>query len=570
MPSFSRQNLTYYVGNQSVDVASRKCKQKWLDDILTFLGVVFVLIFTTIFISVSDGLAIRYNDDFIFEWTIEWITLSLKTICYLTCGLTTGFLIASVNHPSIFHKQSIKTSVFLVFLFVIIYVVIVIPMTFGYHKQQSDIRKYLIFDDNSWMCQYWINCEYITWLNIMLYVGFLSIMPLLFYGLHIILNHLLDRYQSPSRDSIEQVLNVPLVKLEYDARNMSISDVSDACASAVGSVRSVDFGPNADCWLCLPYLLIYSAFIVLYAIEQNLNSDIFSEHHSIAFTQFLFVMMVCKWVLKQFGTLCDNLKSMQYEIRGNMNNNNHNNNNNDNPLKLISIEYIMEWKLSMFYWAWVRYFFSYYSPSTEEFIILLFYHFVSELIETNVKFTDFYFKWRTKMVDYLKNKFKPQLTMHKKTTRTKRGMNQKDFSVIGWYIQVYTHNFDFVSKTEALKDSHINIWRRRLSMDITARFAASIVTSVAMIVLFVVAGQRWWNQSFGHNSYEKGLEYLGIFASLEVIHYIITIILAHRIYSVSILKVFRDFINHLARNLHAAFVFYVVCCLSIIVAIAFD
>lgn len=180
----------------------------------------------------------------------------------------------------------------------------------------------------------------------------------------------------------------------------------------------------------------------------------------------------------------------------------------------------MEWFFSCIYWNWIRTFYIFMPLNIYSFIMILSVHFVMEIIETNIKFTNFYFD---------------------KTNKRTESWNDSDFHCCCFSLRKLYDN------------STIKEWRMRLSMDIMARFYSSFIITALKLLHCGLLGKKgvmeYYDSRTGdtHKQYDNALMYLGIAGGLELLHYLFTFIITNKLYEINILTVFMNYAISMKR-----------------------
>merc|ERR1712062_483976 len=75
-------------------------------------------------------------------------------------------------------------------------------------------------------------------------------------------------------------------------------------------------------------------------------------------------------------------------------------------MDLLSLEYLMEIYCSIYYYTWVKLYVAFHQPSHIMLILTFLSQFLTESIETNVKFTEYYYR----RADWLEKRFMMKFT----------------------------------------------------------------------------------------------------------------------------------------------------------------
>lgn len=160
------------------------------------------------------------------------------------------------------------------------------------------------------------------------------------------------------------------------------------------------------------------------------------------------------------------------------------------------------------------------------------FHFVLEFIETNVKFTEYYFNIKRKITIKIQNKMK--------------GKYYKNILML-----LLSSSF-----------SSLHQYRTNKSMDICVRFYASILLSINIsFYYFVSLGYSEWqnlNMILDKNTYDKAKMLMIIYTIQDAIHYIITFMIAFKYMNFNIIKPFVIYIKIMSTSLMHLFIVFII------------
>ena len=121
------------------------------------------------------------------------------------------------------------------------------------------------------------------------------------------------------------------------------------------------------------YLILIFAKMILFSLTEL--QPYVAEHFIYVYWLFTIYQMLLKRVLKHCARKID-----QYRI---------NCEDNDN---FLCLEYLMEIYSSIYYYTWVKLYVAFHAPPSNLLVFTFISHFLTEFIETNVKFTNIYYK----------------------------------------------------------------------------------------------------------------------------------------------------------------------------------
>ena len=432
------------------------------------------------------------------DYHLEWIMDIIKILCFIICihfiltvlYMTHGTLFDNLSYQIIInidHKLITKYIMSIIGLTIICS----IPTIF----RNRLINIYIINKNNSSLCKY-IDCiNYFSLYQYYLFVLLPGLSPFIiyiFYVIYLSINNRCTKSQRISKMENEMAL--------LDNMSASKSYVEWAKTEIQSQQNSPRQRKESKIHRTnIIFLIMYFLTIGITRIESNLRISNNSSYHSLILIQYIFCIFILKQFMKQLSRKIDKLrlKNSNYEY-------------------FVSVEYLMEWIFSIFYWSWYRVFVVYKLQNNgKQFVEILMIHFVSEIFESNIKFTNLYFQTASKCL----------LILHDKA-----------------YF-IWRHFEDNSDKKE---------WRRRLSMDLICRFYASLLTGIFEIcyVLLSIKENKWQLSS---------IMYLIISIFIEFIHYIFTfyIVTKSTTYKFIVSNAFMDYISTMTRfNLFVIMLIY--------------
>ena len=168
----------------------------------------------------------------------------------------------------------------------------------------------------------------------------------------------------------------------------------------------------------------------------------------------------------------------------------------------ISFEYLMEWSFCVYYWSWIRYYILFSDLELSSYITLISIHFISEILETNIKYLRIYFNTITDIINSLKYKY------------------------YGKYIyRMFKDNSNIVQ------------WHRRISLDNILRFYASLLSGIFTFLILIK-----------HNNNKSQILITIIFIFIEWIYYIISFYITYKMIHFNILQPYILWIQNMSYS----------------------
>lgn len=133
-------------------------------------------------------------------------------------------------------------------------------------------------------------------------------------------------------------------------------------------------------------------------------------------------------------------------------------------IDVISLNYYCEYYLSFYYLWFVKFYISFDLPPQNTFIFYLFIHFMTESIETNIMFTNFFYNMRQSLTKYVE---KTILIINEDAYESNVNYNNVTSKIQLCAIYLLL---------KIVKDkSNLKEWRNRLSMDVIARLICTFL-----------------------------------------------------------------------------------------------
>lgn len=210
------------------------------------------------------------------------------------------------------------------------------------------------------------------------------------------------------------------------------------------------------------YVILMLSKMILFSMTE-LQHEI-EKKFVYVYWSFTLYQMILKRILKHCAKKIDQFRM--------------NDNENDN---FLCLEYLMEIYASIYYYDWVKLYVAFHTPPANLLVFTFISHFLTEFIETNAKFTQFYY-----------NKSKIYF-----------GFNDDK--------------------------STLNEWRTRLTMDIFVRFMCSSMLTIAYIIKFWSLGPNGLESYFGV-TYQVSMRLTIIYFAIDFVHYVFTAIFSHYVF----------------------------------------
>eukprot|EP01084_Bolivina_argentea_P036299 67177_1 len=442
------------------------------------LYIMLLFVFSIIWWLIAEYFDTHGSQKYLYGYW-DTVLIFFYTICVITMLL---LAIESLLKSQI---TALITNKMLISLLIVLYILsLVIALT-----TRNTLIQINIFNHYSAICDY-LSCADFNIFYIYLHIFIPGVLPFILFIIWYGCYHKKINEITSSKNDNENKLEMSLLE------NTQYSDQLQNQQTIVSSTRNV--------YLCISFLSMYCASICAYYCQIFINRDKMTNNFDFCYIEFAVWCSAFKFMMKIIGRKCDRhreiFKSQQYAI--------------SNYLNCLSIESLVEWIFSVSYWIWLREFIAYHSfPSWTEYITVTFLHFLSESVETNVKFTALYFKLRSKTEHF-----------------ARRSSMMMFYKLIG-------SNNDIIE------------YRNRLSINVMIRFYAAIIVSTFQILIFIIDGQIHFESNYGENTYYRCLLYLTVSTTLEFVHYILSIIWIHKLCKFNILTVFmNDYLSTITKS----------------------
>ena len=192
----------------------------------------------------------------------------------------------------------------------------------------------------------------------------------------------------------------------------------------------------------------------------------FPMTHSLCYTSFW------KWVLKKVAKRMDAERIRNSAL-------NH----------ILSLEYLMEWYLSVVYVSWFRINIVYNVPPLELFVVLFLVHIGSEVAVSCTRFSRWYFELTTRIMACL-------------SAKAKRG-----------------HSFYKYLSRILEDDSDLNEWRNRNALDMTLRLYSSLLVGIIQLYLLLVISSTGFSEAYQLDTYGRGIRYGSFLTAAELLYF---------------------------------------------------
>ena len=365
---------------------------------------------------------------------------------------------------------------------------------------KSKLESIIIINTDVNVCKSYLHCSPYSlyrFLKEAIFPGlYLPLIYFIMYSLHIreVFEGITDE------DELDTDLQMILLIENNRKTRKNVQDSAETAESSFAISEIHDDGQSNTKHIrwCILFIILLCFIMVWFNIEYALNLNFY-----VSYWQFIALITINKFILKRVGRKVDRMKSI-----------------NDDYNHYISIEYSMEWFFSCIYWNWMLTFCIFNDLSAYNFVMIIGFHFVLEIIETNIKFTQLYFDTTAK------------------------------------WTQSWDHRDDeycCFSLRKLYDDSNIKEWRIRLSMDIMARFYCSFIITVLKLIHCGLLGRKgvmqYYDSKVGDTAqqYNHALMYVGIAGILELLHYLLTFAVTNKMHGFNILTVFLNYVISMKR-----------------------
>eukprot|EP01084_Bolivina_argentea_P274586 468070_1 len=283
--------------------------------------------------------------------------------------------------------------------------------------------------------------------------------------------------------------------------------------------------------IILFYILLLISCCNLFMFKVLYPSFIADNFEFVIWTFFITTSLLKK-ITKRIARNIDRYRKINHSMREYMHN------STKHADSFISINYLMEAYFSVYYYSFTKSVVakspSFSTRSMDMFIYLLVAHFMTEIIETNLMFSECYFNQSAKILNFIEQ--------------------QANNDIFGFRI---LHKI-FCNKSNLIQ------WRSRLSMDVFARFCCSLICSIMYLVRFICYGKQHINNEFGHNFFQKSVTLTIIYGAQDVVHYCLTIIYVHKCFRFNMLS---QFVEHFDQMMSSHLFFLVIVYLLMFVSL---
>eukprot|EP01084_Bolivina_argentea_P155023 270189_1 len=344
-----------------------------------------------------------------------------------------------------------------------------------------------LFDNSHAICNVlWCSDHFYNWYYINIYIILPFVSPIFTTAILLII------YKHASKSN-----NIYQTDLTSLNNYVSLNDSSNIIAKQT-SLTQITL-------LCSMLYLVFFVSIASLYFWTGLKPHFINNYFDYVFWAFLVYQWMLKKILKRLATLIE----YHRQING----------TDDN---YISLEYLTEFYCSVYYYLFTKYYVGFNHTSIEHLWFLFILHFLTEIIETNILFTEFYFNI-TKQISQIFE------------------TNQRS-------VCYKTLNNLFGNECVLCE------WRARLSMDIFARLFGSFLVSIFVLGFFIVADKKGFELDYGENLYYYAIKYSIIYTIQDILYYLTTIIIIHCYFRFNMIGQFTSHINkfnrlHLCYNL---------------------
>eukprot|EP01083_Nonionella_stella_P013540 38125_1 len=382
------------------------------------------------------------------------------------------------------HLESRTKTVYIIIIFVILNtIVVLIPLFIDPTASSSTY----IFNHGSSICTNVLDCTYCNMVSFYTQVIVPTMFPILYCCICWVVIYFIARTRKRT-----------VSELELDL----ISRFDSATTTRSNSLFSKKYKKYMMVLLVVSLMISYIWFYFENAIMR---------HHGMSgwcVVQFVLFISVIKWINKRLARKIDTIRSTQSDY------------NYD-----ISFELFIEFMFSCMYWTWIRGYIAFHVPLFGQFVFISVIHFVLEVIETNIKFSEIYFMKTEQLLSYMYGK------RENKCARL-----------------LFRRFKDVSNRVE---------WRTRLSMDIAIRFYTAISVGLFYCILCGIGGGKDVNVS--------AIAYLLVLNIVEFIHYVFTFYWCYKNYEENPIDVFTHYAMAIPTSLKVVLLIVFASCFAFIV-----
>ena len=334
------------------------------------------------------------------------------------------------------------------------------------------------------------------------YLFFLVIMPIIspmFHVMLLLIGHFCFVYYcnccNTSNSKQMNEMKIPMV--EYNQKETDSIEMNN------GEWDIDNEGKNGLIWMkirfyiwLLLYLFVFGLLVFASFFYSNLEVSKIHNNWELYYWSLLVSTSIAKFFLKRIGRKLDCIKIRYFLLAHTNNSKNIDIVNNIDPSKMFSIEWFSEALGTVYYWFNFRTESIYYLPfiSTQQFATTIGIHLLSEIFQTSLRLSRFYFNNSSKLLEFAIdcNIF---------------------YNDCNWINNYMKNNLD----------CNYNQWKQRLSIEMLLHLFTSVVSSIWSLGYLLLL---WFCEfHFGLNSeskaYFKTFYFLLIVFAVELIVYVI-------------------------------------------------
>lgn len=457
---------------------AKKRKSNIRDVILFYTSLILCVLFSSAW-SVLLGYYHIYTWQNATEQNYKWIHLA--TDCIKIPILINYFLILCIlllSHHKLYPLlHSIKKPRFkIVCIIILLFVTILclIPFVSWTISDKFDwYHRHSIIPQSNIVCDKYLICKYFSIWDVTHYFIYFITTPLIIIIIFITYFHFItDRWQSVDiNDSHKRTLS--LVDNQFICftnndqmvhGNVTVNDA--ASIESRKTTQQSEYSETKSWFIIISFLLVFGFMWMLMDVYLSPNLSIPDDYYEEYYLGFLCLVTVYKSLMKRLGQIVDQMRIYR----------------DPNHAYCISIEYMFEWIISVFYFTEVRFLFIFNTPTTPTFCRTISIHLVSEVFQSRIRFTTIYYYGTKKLIDKIIDKY-PSL--------------EETF----------------------VDDSSLKEWFNRMSMDFVARYYTSVVTGVSMLVYLWLIGEHNVEKHYYVSSYGRVMVYTFISVIVDVLYH---------------------------------------------------
>ena len=291
-------------------------------------------------------------------------------------------------------------------------------------------------------------------------------------------------------------LNVGLLdESQYESLNGRTSQQKDSASLLLRDQICINMV------ISIGYLSVFAFCWTWFFLFSDLNVQFAKQQFSMVVWTFTALNIICKLILKKLGRMIDGFRQNSFVER------------HRNIISRMNLEYLTEWIFGCFYWNWLRNWVALDARSWTEYLLFFSIHFISEIFESNVKFTKLYFNYSLRIQNYLQRK----------------GINK--------YFCIFSHD-----------KSDFDEWRNRISMDIMARFYCSLICGLITLTWYATYSPTVFADRYDNAQFDKSVSFLSVAIGSEIVHYLLTFYVVYQCGGFNITQPFIEYVESIGET----------------------